>query len=266
MDFLNNKSGSVLILSLWVLAMLLCLTFSLSYRSRIDLRLAQYEWDEIRLHQRAKKMVWQALEERKTTPVDSSQDENGRLNLNTAPAEVLKRFFGAHANVVPAILAWRTTGDIDSYSGLGYVCRHAPFKSVYELLLVQGITPEIFADVRDDLTVDTSGTVNINTASERVLGALGMTPSLVQKILSYRTRGLSFSQAASVTTALKENFFLTPDETQALAGVMQKGQIDTQSKVVHLNILAHLEDSPATCRVAVVASNGRILQWQEIRR
>jgi len=116
------------------------------------------------------------------------QDEAGKININTADATTLGAFFTA--DVVQNILAWRApsaaeTGIGDSYyTGLTppYQCKHAPFDTVDELLLVQGITPDMLTTVvtADGLTLkdvltstsydnntDMSGQarVNLNTAT-----------------------------------------------------------------------------------------------------
>lgn len=283
----RDRTGSVLILSLWVLAMLFCLAMSLSYQVRLGLRLSRYAWDEIRLVQLAKMAVRdclsnklfkdRALGEGSYSVIHGQdygpEDESARINLNKASPETLKRLLAAHAEVVPAILDWRGPAGANSmdYSGSGYSARHGPFKCVHELLLVKGMTPEIFRDVQDLLTVDTSGEININTASERVLEAIGLPSSLVNKILWFRQSGNGgFSQTGSIASLLKSSTFITDDELQSLAQAIQANQLAVQSNTFHLNIVARLNDSRAVCRAEVVAagrlSDVRILQWWERRR
>jgi len=255
-----NQKGSVLILSLWVLSIMVCLAMSLAYASRIEWRLTRYAWDRMRLVQEAKR---QALEALLTTP--GATDESARINLNRASPEVLKRVFVLNEAVVPEILIWRGTtgGDDGDYKRLGYTCRHGAFRSVDELQLVKNVTPDVWADVKNVLTVDTGGEVNINTASERVLNAMGLMPSVVQKILWVRQNGHLFDQVATIVSTLQKMSFMTPPEVQSLTAAIAAGQWTVRSSALRLDIISRVENSMAVFRVSVVASHGRILQWQE---
>ncbi len=89
------------------------------------------------------------------------QDEEGRFNVNTAPAEDFEPFRELHGvapDVIAAILDWRDTdnltgaggAEIDHYASLvpPRRCRNGPFESVRELLMVRGITSELLYGVR----------------------------------------------------------------------------------------------------------------------
>ena len=75
-----------------------------------------------------------------------------------------------------------------------YSCRNAPFKSLEELLLVKGITPELFygkdeiPGIRNYLTIQGDGAVNINTADPVVLEALSddLDSSMIEEMVAYR--------------------------------------------------------------------------------
>lgn len=77
-----------------------------------------------------------------------------------------------------------------------YSCANAPLKSVEELLLVKGITPELFYGTSDSpglknfLTVygDGTGRININTAPPQVIMAMSkdMDQEMVDDIIKYR--------------------------------------------------------------------------------
>jgi general secretion pathway protein K len=133
-------------------------------------------------------------------------DEDGKMNINTATQEQLKSVFldsGVEAEevdeIVDSILDWIDTNDLhrlngaeeDYYQSLDepYSCKDAKFETIEELLLVRGMTPEIFygshsekieqeeteedeprySGVANLLTVVGSGRVNINTSPEPVL-------------------------------------------------------------------------------------------------
>jgi hypothetical protein len=133
-------------------------------------------------------------------------DEDGKLNINNATQVQLKAVFlesGVEVEdvdeIVDSILDWIDTNDLhrlngaeeDYYQSLDqpYSCKDAPFETIEELLLVKGMTPEIFfgshavksepeeteeeeprySGVANLLTVVGSGKININTSPEPVL-------------------------------------------------------------------------------------------------
>ena len=132
------------------------------------------------------------------------EDEERKLPLNTAPAEALARLFAQTGGVRPddakaladAVIDWRDD-DTDPqpngaedfyYTGLRapYECKDAPFENVEELRLIKGMTDDVYARVAPYVTVFGSGAVNINSAREEVLHALGLTSKATSGILTYR--------------------------------------------------------------------------------
>ncbi|MBI4844594.1 MAG: general secretion pathway protein GspK [Nitrospirae bacterium] len=128
-------------------------------------------------------------------------DETGRLNLNTASLSQLKHVIGSTGVkdeeldiIVDSIIDWRDPNDLhmangaeeDYYRSLPepYSCKDAAFESLEELLLVRGVTPEIFygsaADsgdknyegIKDYFTVWGSNYINIGTSPRIVLEAV----------------------------------------------------------------------------------------------
>jgi len=75
-----------------------------------------------------------------------------------------------------------------------YSCRNAPLESLDELLLIKGITPELFYGTGEAqgisayLTVQGDGAVNINTADPVVLEALSddLDSTMVEEMVTYR--------------------------------------------------------------------------------
>jgi general secretion pathway protein K len=108
------------------------------------------------------------------------ENENDRINLNTASGPLLRALMGqlgaspAIANrLAAAILDWHTSGanprpngaKAPDYraAGLGYGPPGTPFQSVGELADVLGMTPELFARLAPHLTVLTDGDPDIST-------------------------------------------------------------------------------------------------------
>jgi general secretion pathway protein K len=127
-------------------------------------------------------------------------DEGGKVNLNRADEEMLRRVFinlgveePRRTILVDSILDWRDEDDFhrtngaenDYYLSLTqlYTARNGPFETVEDLLWVRGMTPQLFYGVEEEglrtpglrtiFTVDTStNRVNVRSASAEVIHAL----------------------------------------------------------------------------------------------
>jgi len=138
-------------------------------------------------------------------------DEQSKININTAAEDTLENLlisFGIDEDdalsIAGSIIDWRDQdneiassekgllyGAEDAYyQGLtpSYSCKNAVFDNIYELLLVKGVNAYTLNKIKPYITVYGNGKVNINTASEPVLGALigPDFPGLAAKIARYR--------------------------------------------------------------------------------
>jgi general secretion pathway protein K len=142
-------------------------------------------------------------------------DEESKIPINRATDVQLKRLFGllgtdpADGDVITdSILDWIDTDDLtrlngaesDYYESLSppYRAKNAPLDRVEELLLIRGVTPELYQGtpatdkdpakpgLAEVFTTMTSGNINVNTASAIVLEALGLDDAQVQAVLSRR--------------------------------------------------------------------------------
>ncbi len=131
-------------------------------------------------------------------------DEEGKININRASQQVLKNLFEKIAQADPkdadaladSVIDWRDADDgahkdgkeNDYYESLEhpYSCKNSDFEVKEELLLVAGVTPEIFDAVKDHITIYGEGTVNVNTASIPALVSLGLDEALAAKIVHFR--------------------------------------------------------------------------------
>src|SRR5579863_6996537 len=140
--------------------------------------------------------------------------EAAKLNINTASPDELFRVAASVSGdpvraraVADAIMDWRTPGSsaMDSLylsQGPTFRPRHASFEEIEELLLVRGMTPELFygnfaADaegrlyarggLRDCLSVwGSHGPYDINTASPALMEATGVAPAIITRVLERR--------------------------------------------------------------------------------
>ena len=137
-------------------------------------------------------------------------DENGKLNINTAPPPQIRYIIDNSGvditdvdTIIDSIIDWIDADNLhmlngaedDYYESLEkpYSSKDGPFDSIYELLLVKGVTPEIFygsmkeeedegkngedekkeyEGIAQYFTIWGSGLINVNTAPQRVLEAV----------------------------------------------------------------------------------------------
>lgn len=88
-----------------------------------------------------------------TEPTFGLIDEAGKLNLNTATADMLRELPGMTAEIAAAIVDWRDTNEepesggaeSESYLRLSrpYQCKNGPFNSIEELRLVYGVDVDL---------------------------------------------------------------------------------------------------------------------------
>jgi general secretion pathway protein K len=144
--------------------------------------------------------------------------ESSKLDINRASPEELVRLLAALGAgpeqamaITRAIVDWRTPAPEGGLTALdnfylsltpSFRARHASFQEIEELLLVRGMTPELFhgsyerdpqgrlvprGGLADCVTVyGAAGRVDANTAPAPVLAAIGLGPQAVDSILRAR--------------------------------------------------------------------------------
>jgi general secretion pathway protein K len=133
-------------------------------------------------------------------------EEQKQMWINFLSSEEFGLAEGEPANIVEAIIDWIDADDEPTgfggaessyYQGLPtpYLPRNGPMEFVEELLLVKGISRELFYGTDEKPGIvnlvtpyGKDGKININTADPLVLGALSeqMEPDMVDAMLSYR--------------------------------------------------------------------------------
>ena len=183
-------------------------------------------------------------------------DEERKVNINKASFDVLKRFFEIVALVAPAeadrlaasVMDWRELGErpreLGAKSGYyqalnpPYPCKQGDFEVLEELLLVKGVTPEIFSKIKDRTTVYGEGAVNINTADKLVLKSLGINDNLADTVIDFRNGpdGLAatsddnfFSYAGNIVESLNSFEKITPEESAQLTNIVNAGLLGVSS-------------------------------------
>ena len=137
-------------------------------------------------------------------------DEGARIDLKRASpdrVDLLLSTLGldkqARDTIVDSLQDWQDSNEDHRLNGaesedtylrlpVPYRSRNAPLEDVSELLQIHGVTPEIYYGhdrepaLRDYVTVHGSGRININTAPETVLRALGLSDAEVSEIVQGR--------------------------------------------------------------------------------
>lgn len=216
-------------------------------------------------------------------------DESSKLNLNAATTispELMALPCNLQQNVADAILDWRNPINLASPDGAEtsyyesltepYQCKNEPYESVEELLLVDGVTPQLLwgydlnrngiledaeraaggpnvgsfsgagggidgRGIYNYLTCYGGGKVNVNTASDVVLMALGMSQGDAQALVSQR-QGQDYTNTSWANSIINKY------------GALMTTQITGQSSQYSADIVAVSGDGRAFRRVRIVVS------------
>lgn len=215
-------------------------------------------------------------------------DEERKLNINKASKETLENFFNQMnieeaKSLASSIIDWR---DIDYEADSGgaenayynnlenpYSARNGPFKSVYELLPVKGMSKNFFDIIKDYITVFGDGKVNINTAQKEVLTALGLTPPLIVKITEFRngpdgkqftSDDREFSDTENIIPILDSFEGLTDDEKKELETAIAGNLIGVKAQVFQARAAGDVSGKRAGSYIdCVISKEGDVLFWNE---
>jgi type II secretory pathway component PulK len=219
-------------------------------------------------------------------------DEESKININKAGVEVSERFFhltGLEENqardLAYSIIDWRDSdselsvpsGSAESpyYKNLPYPyeAKDGDFEVPQELLLVKGMTENIFERIKNYITIYGGGKVNINTASRVVLLSLGFSTGLADKLITLRSGkdGVAgtaddnvFPTPENMVSLLTETYRLSDPELTELNAILAKNLLTTNSRNFMVKCLAKPQNSRNTTQVtAVINSKGIILYWME---
>ena len=229
-------------------------------------------------------------------------NESGKVDINKAGESLLKTMLGGldieqHEKdiIVDSILDWRDENNLhrmngaedDYYRSLPepYECKDADFDSIEELLLVRGITRDIYSNyLKDMVTVSkpksTSSKVNmgskragvyknptaemnkinINAASRAMLLSLPfMTEELVQAIMDYRKEA-DFKSLTDISAVLGTEVYnaISPYLTLDLSPfftITSIGKLDDSSIRSGIEVMVEIDKRSK--------SGYRIVKWQD---
>ena len=206
-------------------------------------------------------------------------DESGKININTVEEAALREVF-THLEFDPdmgqeladAILDWRDPDPLERLNGvesdyylslpIPYPAKDGPFDTPDELLLVRGVTPELFyRGLSDVFTVyggsqdrDDSGKTNLMTAG----------PLVLQAIL-----GIGFEEAQEL--AVQRADMSGADSASLLAAYGNGAGSFSIPRIMTIESVGFLHNSEVTRGIAGVAerlgaNRFRLLRWQDWQR
>jgi general secretion pathway protein K len=240
----RRQKGSALLTVLWVSAALAAIGFSLASTVRGETDRTATAVDGLRAYYLASGGIYRAIYEllwsvnnqgKRLIPRGSTQvnytfptgdvrvellPEQGKLNVNTSPPEELYRLAVALGldperarEIALAIVDWRGpragVGGFDEYYASltpSFRARHASFEEIEELLLVKGVTPDIYYGTYVPIPENAGGprlmprqglvdclsvygsrdAVDANTAAPPVLAVAGLPPDVVSALVARR--------------------------------------------------------------------------------
>lgn len=316
---MKTKSGSILILTTWVLSLLTIFAIGLGCNISSQINFASYFRNRLMTHYLSVAGIERAIVELsldetdaydaldsgltnnkeifKDIQLDSGSftvsyeledkngkknevlyglmDESSKININHAPAEILGTLLevigetrkGEETDIANAIIDWRDEDIVPSLRGaeddyyrsldLPYDCKDAKFQIVEELLLVRGMTPEIFSRIKDLITVYGEGQININTASLPVFQALGLEENFAERIIEHR-------QGNDETTGTEDdNIF------ESVGDIRDVGPLFTEESIalnhlISLNILSVKSDVFRINSYGIIKNRGRELKRKTV--
>jgi type II secretory pathway component PulK len=221
-----------------------------------------------------------------------AMDEERKINLNSVKAPlVLTRLFQYAAglkkdkahDIAVSIFDWMDEDDIPFEGGAeanyykqlkpSYAPKNKPFDVLEELLLVKGVTPEIYQKVLPFLTLTSTGQVNLNTASKTVLKAMGFEDQLAGKVLSFRagrdkknntSDDQAFQSLGAAVDQMSQFAGLDDGEKGNFQSFVNSGEFSVASTHFSIQSIGHLPQKKEALMIrCVVKRYGGIQRWQE---
>jgi type II secretory pathway component PulK len=218
-------------------------------------------------------------------------DEERKLNINYVDRITLKRLLQVTtdltedkaAYLAESIIDWRQPLESklegfnsDSYYlnlKHPYTAKKNFYENLEELKFIEGMTDQLFVELKRYLTVYGNGQVNVNTASFEVLIALGWNESVVQKFLKVRNGADSigstvddyfFTRSYDIASEMKRFIELDDNEVKQIDTLNALGRIKTESAVYTIGVKVQMPNGSTQKAMSVYDSKSlAILFYRE---
>ena len=310
---MTKKSGTILITTLWILAILSILAIGIGFRVSMEARLSKYNIDRIKAAYFAKAGIVKAQaillkyantgydtirECGITVPADKEligiftekfgdggfevsyteegsvhygmMDEERKININKAEYKVLYQLLLGKEpeNLAASIINWRSPAQPmvegaqdNDYESLAapYKCKNADFSCIEELMLVKGMTPEIFDSIKEYVTVYTDGKINLNTATVRVLRSYGLSDQSIGTIILIRNGADNVARTKDDGRfdnigSVADQIGLPVDSPERT--VLSENNFTTKSNYFRIESKGMMDKSRMTSRIVCVVKRG----------
>ena len=206
-----------------------------------------------------------------------TEDENARINVNAMGDEkvdpkirdalyravsILFEREEIDMGILDAIMDWidppgetRSDGAEDDYYGSldpSYTCKNGPLDTLSELLMIKGITDEVYGKISKYLTIYSNGMININTVGKEVLMCLdeGIDEATTEAIIEYRME-TPFERKEELKDVMNndevyKNISLIIDVKSNAFSITSVGRVERVEKVIRAVI--DREEKGIACR------------------
>lgn len=295
-----RESGSVLVMSLWAMGFLAALAMAMGVQAEGQIRTARHVGVRIQAFHEAWGGVARGAAAVKDWPTGEGDEplppvltgdgylvrrEPGKVPLNAASADVLAALItqvgvpeeSAAEEIAAAIVDWRDVDETmspngaedDYYEQLSppYACPNADLASVEELLLIRGVTSELYTALRPYVTVR-GATVNLNTAPALVLQAVGLSASAAEKVAAYTAgpdgaRDTDDDRSCASVAACPAAVELSPEETSTFTAA--SAGLTTTAMAYAVRGEAHIpgREQPRVIDAIVDATTWNTVEWRD---
>ena len=234
-QMMRRQTGVALVLVLWVMTLLAVIAGNFAFSMRGEAQIARNLLFNVQAKTRADagvQLAWFELVKPSTDPLRwqangvahefmmdgaavrvSILDESGKIDLNTAPDELLKGLFksaglseDASASLLNIVLDWRSPGNLrrlngakeEQYraAGKNYGPPNSPFETVDELQGVLGMSLDLYRKLAPALTVYSRqpGINPVFASREALLAIPGINPATIEQFLLQRHDALATGQ------------------------------------------------------------------------
>lgn len=302
----GRPCAMVLIVVVYIVAALSALAFALSLRSRAAMKSCVFLMEKIQQDEIAHAICVQArymlsVDEKNVDSLDETWagrhrfipadangwqvdwrliDESSKINVNLAYPDMLLRLKCLDEADVASILDWLDQDDVpnpdgaedDYYLSLepGYNCKNGAIDNLAELLLVKGISSQIYygsntagqensIGLNNLLTIYSDGKININTASKAVLDAIPLLcDAAVDEIISRQTSAAG--KFSSMDDIEKNDNFTTTDKL----ALMQIAKFNSNHFQLQIKIRNEIQNFQSEYLAIIERqdTNTKILSWQ----
>lgn len=186
------------------------------------------------------------------------EDEAGKLDINKSTEDDLGSLLvglGVPAEdidiIVDSIMDWRDKDDLHHLNGAEkeyyealpepYTCKNGDFDTIEELLLVRGMTRELYEKLKGKITVYSTGRINFNAASPELLKVVIKDDVLVSHLMEMRNKQPLSQEELNAALAGHATKLPLGTTGSGFYTVKSSGQVNNSGTVRSIKAVIHME-------------------------